>query len=443
MGILADGSKCDKVFDLDKWFGDNFTVFAAVEGCSVDGIFSGPTSVSVFDDCFDGLNNDNSTLEVFRLTVELELFGDKELVGVSNVEIAVGGFSIEILVEEGADNLNIGLDTDLLRFGTCNPEENNDVAFDVVPDVDCRFAEPVGSLAIDCSKEPINDLGFTETFKFSEFSEAVIGVRVPVDVDGCTIKVAFNVSWEGVHTVVSTFWSTLDCSRSSLVVMDCTFDVWTNEFTLSFDVSRSAEDFCDSTSKRIIVCSKVEGDVDGCKVEVGAKCLKRADGDNICSGELALDCPVSDKGNNCKFMQGDDGRVWIVNISNGSSSVVCSLGFALALKGLILFGLNDWINLGIEEVDLTDCNVMLDPKLDMLVDTLDILNVLVEPQQGFSWYCSWNFTYLIILTIKSSVLIKTRKNPGNFKNLSLFSSLSDNCSSIVSKEARLYLMCIS
>ena len=445
-GILADGSKCDKVFDLDNWVGDNFTVFAAIEVCSIDGIFSGLTSDTVFDDClnsFDSLIDDISTLDVFRLTVELELFGDRELVGVSNVEKAVGGFSIEILIEEGAVNLNIGLDTDLLRFGTCNPEENNDVGFDEVPDVDFRFAEPVGFLANDCSKEPTIDLGFTETFKFSEFSEAMFGVKVPVDVDDCRFKVAFDVSWEGVHMVVSTVWSALDCSRSSVVVMDCTFDVSTNKFALSIDVSRSAEDFCDSTSKRNIDCSKVEGAVDGFKVEVGAKCLNRADGDNICSGELALDCAVSDRGNNCKFIQRDDGRVWIVNISNGSSSVVCSLRFVVALKGFILFGLNDWINLGIEEVDLTDCNVMLDPKLDMLVDTLDIWNVLVEPQQGFSWYCSLNLTYLIILNIKSSVLIKTRKNPGSFKNLSLLSSLSDNCSWIVSKEARLYLMCIS
>ena len=41
-----------------------------------------------------------------------------------------------------------------------------------------------------------------------------------------------------------------------------------------------------------------------------------------------------------------------------------------------------------EEVDLTDFNVMHDPKLDNLVDVSEIFNIPVKPQQGFSLYCS-------------------------------------------------------
>ena len=41
-----------------------------------------------------------------------------------------------------------------------------------------------------------------------------------------------------------------------------------------------------------------------------------------------------------------------------------------------------------EEVELTDFNVMLDPKLDKLVDVSEIFKIPAKPQQGFSWYYS-------------------------------------------------------
>ncbi len=41
-----------------------------------------------------------------------------------------------------------------------------------------------------------------------------------------------------------------------------------------------------------------------------------------------------------------------------------------------------------EEVDLTDFNVMHDPKLKMLVDVSEIFKIPANPQQGISWYCS-------------------------------------------------------
>ena len=159
--------------------------------------------------------------------------------------------------------------------------------------------------------------------------------------------------------------------------------LWPNELSFIAEVSWLEEIICDSKSKMGNGCSVVSGFI----FEVDAVCVNSANGDNVCIGELDLSCAVSDRGNNCKFIQGDDGRVWIVNISNGSSSSVCSLKFIAALLGLILFGLNDWRSLGIEEVDPTDCNVTLDPNLDKLVDTLEIFNM-----QGFSWYWSLNLT---------------------------------------------------